>query len=259
MKQIPIPCKVLFLALSLFFADIPANAQYDYIPLVEEGKVWNYGEDTNAGSAPVYSYIIAGDTIIDGNSFKKLFKQTHDDGMTIYHAAIREDEKRVSVIMADSCKEKQLYDFCMSVGSIFTVGNMRLQYFPYWYAKGSDGHIRQVLLMKWNLDHITDTIPVAGGSSVWVEGLGAFEADLFDPAGLHREYVFQSCYRESVCLFVFDDIFNIVSPDGIVETRKNGRNTTSSLHGFFDLQGRRLTTQPRCGLYIKDGRKMVVK
>jgi len=30
-------------------------------------------------------------------------------------------------------------------------------------------------------------------------------------------------------------------------------------HSLFDLQGRRLTTQPRRGLYIKDGKKIVVK
>ena len=257
--KLPISFKALILVLSLLCSGIYVRAQNDYFPLVEEGKVWNYGDDAYPASTPVYSYYIAGDTVIAGDYFKKLYKQTHDDGVTVYHAAIREDEKRVSVIMADSCKEKQLYDFSMSVGSIFTVGNMRLQYFPYWYAKGSDGHIRQVLLMKWNLDHITDTIPVAGSGSVWVEGLGAFEADLFDPAGLHREYVFQSCYRESVCLFVFDDIFNIVSPDGIVEARKNGSNTTASSHVIFDLHGCRLSSQPRRGLYVKDGRKIVAK
>ena len=35
--------------------------------------------------------------------------------------------------------------------------------------------------------------------------------------------------------------------------------TPSAKNGYYDLQGRRLTTQSRRGLYIKDGRKMVVK
>ena len=29
--------------------------------------------------------------------------------------------------------------------------------------------------------------------------------------------------------------------------------------GFYDLQGRRLAEQPRKGVYIRDGRKVVVK
>jgi len=34
---------------------------------------------------------------------------------------------------------------------------------------------------------------------------------------------------------------------------------SSNSGGYFDLQGRRFTTQPRRGLYIKDGKKIVVK
>ena len=55
-----------------------------------------------------------------GGGKVQLYKQTHDNGIILYHAAIRENEKRVSVIMADDNEEKPLYDFSLSSGSIFT-------------------------------------------------------------------------------------------------------------------------------------------
>ena len=194
-----------------------------------------------------------------GGGKVQLYKQTHDNGIILYHAAIRENEKRVSVIMADDNEEKPLYDFSLSSGSIFIVDNMRLQYFPSWYAKGSDGHIRRLLHMVWNFDQITDTIPVAYGSAEWVEGVGAFTADLFDPAGLHREYVFQSCYLGSVRSFVYEDLFNIVSPDGIDKVDNDKLRDAFLNNAAFDLQGRLTMGKTRRGLHIHHGRKYVAR
>jgi RHS repeat-associated protein len=80
MKQLSFSFKTLMLVLSLLCANKQLYAQYDYIPLVEEGKVWNYGEDADLTSPTLYSYFIMGDTVIGGQEYKKMFKQTHDDG-----------------------------------------------------------------------------------------------------------------------------------------------------------------------------------
>jgi hypothetical protein len=37
------------------------------------------------------------------------------------------------------------------------------------------------------------------------------------------------------------------------------RRNTCNKNTLYDLQGRRLTTQPRRGIYVKDGKKVVVK
>jgi len=260
MKQLSFSFKTLMLVLSLLCANKQLYAQYDYIPLVEEGKVWNYGEDADLTSPTLYSYFIMGDTVIGGQEYKKLFKQTHEDGMTVYHAAIRESEKRVFTIMADSDKETLLYEFGMTAGSVIRYSeNFGLEFSPSWLVKGSDGRIYQLIGMRYEWYNLEPGDQYILGSCIWIEGVGSVDSDLFDPTRSYATDLFQSCYRDSICSFVFEDIFNYVSPDGIVEARKNGRNTTSSLHGIFDLQGRRLATQPRRGLYIKDGRKMVVK
>jgi hypothetical protein len=229
-------------------------AQSDYIPLVEEGKRWNYGDYVGPSWPSVYSYLIVGDTIIGYQDYKKVLKLTHNDSVKTYYAAIREQEKRVYTILADATEEALLYDFGMSVGSIVIINGIGLQYSPLYSVKGSDGLIYQLINMKFNWDHTDYTGPIAPAISIWAEGVGCVVSDLFDPTESHCLYSFQSCYRGDVCSFVSEDVFNIVLPEGVNDLRKDEGRHSSTFHNLYDLQGRRLTTQPRRGIYVKDGK-----
>ena len=45
---------------------------------------------------------------------------------------------------------------------------------------------------------------------------------------------------------------------GIIEVNTNNTNLTNKVEGIFDLQGRRIEN-PKKGLYIVNGRKVVIK
>ena len=99
---------------------------------------------------------------------------------------------------------------------------------------------------------------------VLIEGLGCINSAglLLDYLNPSQEYqqrfsYLNTFYEAGIETFSFKEGPIVVVNQGIVNTKSFSNRTTDS--SLFDLQGRRLTTQPRRGLYIKDGRKMVVK
>ena len=224
-------------------------AQSDYIPLVGEGKRWNYGDETDPSTPSVYSYLIIGDTIIGNQGYKKVLKLTHNDSVKTYYAAIREQEKRVYTILADATEETLLYDFGLSTGSKINYEGLTLTRLSQLYIRGSDGLIHRTWLMQ-----ISGESFVLTGGVNWVEGVGILENDLFQPTGANSIYAFQSCYKDDVCSFVFLDLWNLIFPEGVNNLRKDEGRHSSTFHNLYDLQGRPLTTQPRRGIYVKDGK-----
>jgi hypothetical protein len=66
--------------------------------------------------------------------------------------------------------------------------------------------------------------------------------------GLQQEVIYD--YR-SAGLHIAD--WDALGVNAVVSQKPNAKQ------GMCDLQGRRLTTQPRRGIYVKDGKKVVVK
>ena len=86
----------------------------------------------------------------------------------------------------------------------------------------------------------------------WIEGIGS-DRGLLQPLPEIADYASQ--------LVVNDDktcIYNHKSARSVSKISHNQING-SNTHTLYDLQGRRVTNQPRRGVYIRDGKKVVVK
>ena len=95
----------------------------------------------------------------------------------------------------------------------------------------------------------------------WVEGIGSSLFGIYNgiypptlTSGITDHSVL-SVYDGDELIFEEDDFMApAVTAIKTVTQEKPGKNST-----FFDLQGRRITARPQRGLYIRDGKKYVVK
>ena len=106
----------------------PIDNHDKYHPFVEEGKVWKvvWTDGYNPARMVKYFYI-EGDTIMDGQSFKKMMysEDTKEYRNTYFWGGVREDDKKVFFHPnRNNSNEELLYDFGASVGD-------ELNVFPY--------------------------------------------------------------------------------------------------------------------------------
>ena len=89
----------------------------NYIPFVEEGKVWYCGyshpdvtfhataEDPSAKGIDCI-FTMQGDTVINGKTYKKVycqFKEYYGDEDLHYYCAVREEDYRVYIVEEECC------------------------------------------------------------------------------------------------------------------------------------------------------------
>ena len=236
------------------------------LPLLQEGKEWNYDYSyvdihfqRNNGSARFW---IDGDTIVDGQRlFWMCFSNSEQEGQ-VFRQLWCEKEGKVF-----TCNEKGLtldlvYDFTLSAGDN-APDHTTSAFFPDGFKVVSTdsilvhGVLRKRLILEnpqWGSDN---NIKV-----VWVEGIGGakgLDEPIMHMVGDGRQYTLSSCYVNGICIFekedfakpAFDDI-EFVEMD--LTTAE--RNDTGTIH---DLQGRRMNGAPHKGIYIKNGRKYVVR
>ena len=66
------------------------------------------------------------------------------------------------------------------------------------------------------------------------------------------------CFQDGVCIFTADDF--LASTDGIKDVAVSEKDKALSEDAsLYDLSGRKVTGTPRRGIYIKGGRKVLVK
>ena len=93
-------------------------------------------------------------------------------------------------------------------------------------------------------------------ANCWVEGIGG----IYGPTDTYGWYIIgsrtmmQHCYVNGECVFTYDDFF-AKSVSGI----SNPISLPSCKDTIYDLQGRRVTTPQKKGLYIKNGNKFVAR
>ena len=122
----------LFLLFLMAFSSIPGLAQtsqIEYRPFAQDGKIWWY--QVGATKENFYSNRIDGDTLIGGNSWKKVYNNdgkyfmnpTGDAGLSYYYyAAVRDVDKKVYAIAKGSNRPRLLYDFSLKKGDIVKCG-----------------------------------------------------------------------------------------------------------------------------------------
>ena len=250
----------------ILLGNVSTNAQEsddEYIPFVEEGKVWVCRDDYGLyGSLVGYDviFVMSGDTEINGKTYKKVFLQFpgfFGDEEQHYYCAVREEECRVFLVEPEAEEERLLYDFSRPEEII------ELSYDDQTFVRDAgyqDKYCRphQMFYRLYrNVDAINNGY---GGIGDWREGVGSIHVNPFA-----CEFFVKESSRIP-CLIVVQKCTNSAGeylwnlnwtqrPNSIQETHKE-MPTGSTL---YDLQGRRLNAQPTKGIYIRNGKKVVIK
>lgn len=171
--------RITLLAFLLGATGLVQSAGYAYVPLVREGTEWGYSQQLFGKS--YYRNLIEGDTVVNGESYKKFYTfqgcdATEDENL----AFVRETDKRVYIIFNQALmpvenlygREHLVYDFGVKIGETVT-------HFDW---------ITQQTIAS-TIDKI-DTVEVgntlrqrfwADDKVLWIEGLGVEEGDLLRP------------------------------------------------------------------------------
>ena len=102
---------------------------------------------------------------------------------------------------------------------------------------------------------------------VWVEGIGSYRGPLsfnrWDADG--NTATMDECYENDQCLFTYEDFIvsapylDNVTGGNLTSVTQSSATITHISAPPYDLQGRRLQKEPAQRIYIRDGRKYVVK
>lgn len=252
---------LLLLAVSCLCSVNAFAADDTYRPMFKEGKVWEYYY-TNGFYEGSLKYYISGDSIVDGEKCYKLYMiltelQTDRIVSEGYLGLCREKDRKVYQRKRTNPTGEWawllLYDFNMKEGDTQVVNSE---------LKVTVETIDEVSVKGRNFRRLTvreDDEYKGWSRSVigyWVEGVGS-SVDFVYPYVTYSSMKLLYCYEDGECIFTKDD-FNRKSgeTDGI-ETPTNAFH--QSVKGTYDLQGRRVVSTPRRGIYIKEGKKYVVK
>ena len=229
-----------------------------YHPLVIENRHWFYNVKDNGQIAGRVDYSIRGSVQVDGNPCRKLFSTSTSGGVK-YVGALYEDDRRVSLYYdKDGHTEKiLLYDFNLQVGDELPEGC---------YAKtiGDFRVIRRDMIMIPSTGRSTLRLILKAGDKeiTWIEGIGS-ETGWFpvQPVGDIPFFIledmaamsFDSCNDSNVPICTIHDFVEIST--GILSLSSPNMTKPS----LYDLNGRRIKGVPQKGVYIQNGRKVVVK
>lgn len=244
----------------------------EYVPFVEEGKVWYCGYGLGDGTISPEDpqgygiaciFTMSGDTLIGGESYKKVACQYEDfygDKEQHYYCAVREESYRVFLIEAGEKDEKLLYDFSDPGETlVMTYNDDR-------FARVPLGHpyfcpTRQVEFVLCELSG--DEVLRSNILGLWMEGVGAlqinpFACELFnnDKPKLGQWIRVETCMKDGEYRFQFDWLSTPTSIDDEMPI-------SIIPNHVFDVQGRQLPDSERSngrmpkGIYIRDGRKVI--
>lgn len=250
------------------------SAQDKYYPLVEEGKRWEIynftitKRYTSEEHVPYRTYEIRGDTLVNGKSYKRLFATCfyfYGDEDAHYYAALSERYRKVYIIMAGTRDEKLLYDFTLRIGDDY----------DYVYDGTLCPEDKGVIL------HF-----IVGGLYVWMDrDRSCWKYTIHKKLGT-EEKTFPCIILEGMGHYFdpfFPDIWAPIVPDKEIETLwwydslwwydnegahifeypyyytfiSMSPNYNQERLPLYDLQGRRLTSEPQKGVFVRDGKKVM--
>lgn len=175
--------KTIILLVLLDMIGMAGLKAQNYIPVVEDGKRWNV-LNTLEGPSPspqhrtTTSYMLDGDTILDGVAYKKLYSTTKEDLVDLKFACVLRESpsgqvyyRKVKLDHTIEGYERTLYDFSLEPGgSVCVFGdNLCMSLVA---ARdtvyGNDGVTRKMQLMQYIENGVTLDL-----YETWVEGIGS--------------------------------------------------------------------------------------
>ena len=231
----------------------------DYQPLVEDGKKWVYrGEKGSSPQTWVLTMELKGDTLVAGRKCLKLYGHNLENE---YLGALVEEDRVVSCFFPRREEPVILYDFGMQVGdegAFFCFDDNRsfdMTYIGDFYdvVDGALVHGEMMYYPKSSLSW--------SWMNLWIEGAGCVHG-LLQPCFGDRvggdTMTLRLCGVNGRQIYRGNGYITEVMT-GIAEPSTNTQQPSSNI--LYDLQGRRMAeNQPlHPGIYVKDGRKFVVK
>jgi len=257
---------------------IMAQSSIPYHPFIKEGKVWNCQEEGRVSETvdgvyafynqiTQYSLRINGDTIIDGITYKKVYKESEIIDKELIRTNPSEaiqsmeknvhQEKNVTALYPEFMREEGktvygrwknqefiLYDFSVAEGeklsNKFPLGEVLINGISTITAHGQ----------SFRCFHLG---PNDGYGLLWVEGVGHPGGPFLSVLRMMNDgkfYTLLSCYEDGTCIFTADDFKTANSIKSI-------QSDVRQAFKIYDLQGRRLSKEPAHGVYIQNGRKRI--
>ena len=242
-----------------------AIAQTEYESLLSESKIWTmrYHLSLAPDAGDIYhffEYRLAEESIINGIPFKRVQARNSDDEGEYPDEwkdaffSIGQDDGKVYIKYNDDDNIFAVMDFSLKKGDTFVM------------APDPDPYSQ----MNFYVTEVTDTVLVnstdktprkclhlqvgdmPGMYEVWIEGIGSLYGGLEGVAMYHAVGSFpnlMSCTDGDQMLYEYSD------PSGISVQHASNREYTP----VYTLQGQRVESVPRKGVYIQNGKKFVIK
>ena len=248
----------------------------EYVPFVEQGKVWYCGYEHGWGTLPATledpegegidcTFTINGDTLVNDKDYKKVlcqFEEYYGDSEQHYYCAVREEAYQVFIIEEEETEEKLIYDFSNSK-EILT-----LTYNGYQIVRSDSGRRWQFLpgQFEYSLCLPSDEMDWRYRIGQWVEAVGApfanpfaFELhrNFYDEPKFGKHIAVRSCIKDGKYVYNVDWMATPVVPTSIDDNNHIDKSPKES--NFYDLQGRQIDNTPTRGIYIVNGKKMLIK
>ena len=234
------------MTLLLLCAALMGRAQQsdDYRPMLVEGRSWRGVEQSAGGPKYEFTYTIKGDTVIGGETFKKLYvlrERSYRDKTMHYCLAMQEADRKVYIVRAGETVKAKLYDFSLGEGDVVygvydgLIG--KLVDAP--LSKGCSltvvrvdtisldyGSFRRLLLRQEAVDDKGKESAGAYGHLVWIEGVGAH--NLLESVGTGTtisgwNYIMQYCEQDGRPIFTASDFSRLAPPVGYHPLLKEGK------------------------------------
>jgi len=247
------------------FTDMPAvKTEPDAVPLLEDGKVWWHADFMWPHS--VFRLYVEGDTIANGRTWKRVYRDNTDGAVPTFMKALREDGGRVYELTEDG-GESLMYDFTLGIGDRYTPENGADRYMEVIAVDTmlSEGVAHRRLILQQYVGGVaTDlTCWIEGVGSEYGIGLTAFWStyDWKVTGGNSNEDYYYSLFFECVdaagqCVYS-NEWKAAYGTQSVRPIPYTAVKTNKPL--VYDLQGRRLMGKPEKGVYIQHGKKYVVK
>ena len=266
---------MVFVLFSLGIYNSMAQEEREYVPFVEEGKVWycSYSSlgpitlEHPEGEGIDCTFSMCGDTLVNDREYKKVYCQFEDyygDKEQHYYCAVREETYQVFIIEEEETEEKLIYDF--SCPGEFVM----LNYNDFQFVRTEGWHQYGFLpgQLKYSVCQFTDDgeVDYCNSPSYWADGIGtylnnpfAFELRFlpFEEPKLGKDIHLVTCMKDEKYYFNIEWTYVPGDQSSINKGCYTDNSTIESR--LYDLQGRQLRHAPTKGVYIQDGKKWVVK
>lgn len=255
--------KKLLLMLIAIVIKMASAAQNPIPPTVIEGRIWNIvsihpAEPPESESTPGYykdikgrwgigfphTLELRGDTIMVGVPYKKLFL---DDS---FLSGLREEDGRIYECLGEDIPEVLIFDFNLQPGDIFkdefNDSEMEVKQVRTVSIDGTNRQCMDMWAYKEGVD-IKD-----GLVDYWIGGIGCMNGphDPFWWEAIGSQPLLLSCYDGDECIFSIEEFNPITNIKTAIM-----KYSTDNRQESYDLQGRKITTPSKTGMYIQNGKK----